>query len=107
MSPALKACSNRRCNCSGSVAGIAVSLYVDGAGAPASCGHLGNAALFLTAWLGDCYLRTVFRLIYSSHSKVLPEDAERELGEIFTVARRSNQRAGITGALLITESAFA
>lgn len=49
----------------------------------------------------------MFRLIYSSHSKVSPEDAEHELGSIFTVARRNNHGAGITGALLITERAFA
>ena len=49
----------------------------------------------------------VFRLIYRSHSKVDPESRRTELGSIFTVARSNNKALDITGALLITESAFA
>ncbi len=49
----------------------------------------------------------MFRLIYRSHSLVAPEESGGELGAIFTVARVNNKGLGITGALLITESAFA
>ena len=49
----------------------------------------------------------VFRLIYRSRSKLASEDRAAELGSIFTVARRNNKGLGITGALLITEHAFA
>ena len=49
----------------------------------------------------------VFRLIYSSHSRIDPDDNRTELGSIFTVARRNNKRLGITGALVTTEDAFA
>ena len=41
----------------------------------------------------------VFRLIYSSHSRIPAADATSELGEIFTTARRSNRALGVTGAL--------
>ena len=49
----------------------------------------------------------VFRLIYSSRSRIAPGDARTELGDVFTVARRNNRRLGITGALVITGDAFA
>jgi hypothetical protein len=49
----------------------------------------------------------VFRLIYRSHSCVAAGDERSELGDIFTTARRNNKRLGITGALVITEDAFA
>jgi len=49
----------------------------------------------------------VFRLIYRSRSKLASEDRAGELGSIFTIARRNNKGLGITGALLITEHAFA
>ena len=49
----------------------------------------------------------VFRLIYRSRSKLASEDRAGELGSIFTIARRNNKGLGITGALLVTEHAFA
>lgn len=49
----------------------------------------------------------VFRLIYSSHSCIAAEDSKSELGAIFTTARTNNKRLGVTGALVITEDAFA
>ena len=49
----------------------------------------------------------VFRLIYRSRSKLASEDRAGELGGIFTIARRNNKGLGITGALLVTEHAFA
>ena len=49
----------------------------------------------------------VFRLIYNSHSCIAPDDGVTELGAIFTTARRNNKRLGVTGALVITEDAFA
>ena len=44
----------------------------------------------------------VFRLIYSSHSRIAEGEAKSELGAIFTTARRNNRRLGVTGALVIT-----
>ena len=49
----------------------------------------------------------VFRLVYSSRSRIDAEDRRTELGDIFTVARRSNRSLGITGALMVTGDAFA
>ena len=49
----------------------------------------------------------VFRLVYSSQSRIAAPDARTELGEIFTTARRNNKRLGVTGALVITADAFA
>jgi hypothetical protein len=49
----------------------------------------------------------VFRLIYSSHSLLAPDESRGELGAIFTAARRNNKALGITGALLISGRAFA
>ena len=49
----------------------------------------------------------VFRLIYRSRSTIEPESRRTELGAIFTAARSNNKGLDITGALLITESAFA
>ena len=49
----------------------------------------------------------VFRLIYRSRSMIEPESRRTELGAIFTAARSNNKGLDITGALLITESAFA
>jgi hypothetical protein len=49
----------------------------------------------------------VFRLIYSSHSRIAEGEAKSELGAIFTTARRNNKRLGVTGALVITGDAFA
>jgi hypothetical protein len=49
--------------------------------------------------------RAVFRLIYSSHSLLAPQDQDA-LGEIFTSARRKNKRLGITGGLIVGDGAF-
>ncbi len=48
----------------------------------------------------------VFRLIYRSHSLIAPDQRRTELGAIFTTARQTNRRLGITGALMISEDAF-
>ena len=48
----------------------------------------------------------VFRLIYRSHSLIADDERREELGAIFTTARRSNRGRGITGALMITDTAF-
>ncbi len=50
---------------------------------------------------------SVFRLIYSSHSKIEPERARTELGEIFDTARRHNRELGVTGALVVADDWFA
>lgn len=49
----------------------------------------------------------VFRLIYSSHSRIEPERAPTELGEIFATARRNNREIGVTGALVVADDWFA
>lgn len=49
----------------------------------------------------------VFRLIYRSRSTIAEETRRSELGAIFTAARSHNKALDITGALLITERAFA
>jgi hypothetical protein len=48
----------------------------------------------------------VFRLIYRSRSRVGAAERKRQLGEIFSVARSSNKKRGVTGALLITDDEF-
>jgi hypothetical protein len=48
----------------------------------------------------------VFRLMYRSHCLLDPAERSAQLGEIFTTARRHNQAAGITGALMLTDDAF-
>ena len=48
----------------------------------------------------------VFRLIYRSHSRIGAADRKYQLGEIFSVARSSNKKLGVTGALLITDDEF-
>ena len=48
----------------------------------------------------------VFRLIYNSQSRIGPEQSQSELGAVFTTARRNNKRLGVTGALVVTDSAF-
>jgi hypothetical protein len=50
---------------------------------------------------------SVFRLIYSSHSRIDPEQARTELGEIFDTARRHNRELGVTGALVVADDWFA
>jgi hypothetical protein len=49
---------------------------------------------------------TVFRLIYRSHSRIRMGERKHELGEIFSIARSANKKAGVTGALLITDDEF-
>jgi len=48
----------------------------------------------------------VFRLIYRSHSRIGAAERKQQLGGIFTVARSSNKKLGVTGALLITDDEF-
>ena len=48
----------------------------------------------------------VFRLIYRSRSRVGAAERKHQLGEIFSVARSSNKKLGVTGALLITDDEF-
>jgi hypothetical protein len=48
----------------------------------------------------------VFRLVYRSHSRIPGEERPVALAEILRVARSANARAGITGALLITDNWF-
>ena len=49
---------------------------------------------------------TVFRLIYRSHSRIREGERKRELGEIFSIARSSNKKVDVTGALLISDDEF-
>jgi hypothetical protein len=49
----------------------------------------------------------VFRLIYSSHSRIEPDQTRTELGEIFDTARRNNRAIGVTGALVVADDWFA
>jgi Sensors of blue-light using FAD len=51
--------------------------------------------------------KPVFRLIYSSHSRIEPEQAPTELGQIFATARRNNREIGVTGALVVADDWFA
>jgi hypothetical protein len=48
----------------------------------------------------------VFRLIYRSRSRIGTTDRRRQLGEIFSAARSTNKKLGVTGALLITDDQF-
>ena len=48
----------------------------------------------------------VFRLIYRSRSCLGAAERKHQLGEIFSVARSSNKKLGVTGALLITDDEF-
>ena len=49
----------------------------------------------------------MFRLIYTSHSLIDPDQERSVLGEIFTTARRRNRELGVTGALLTAPDGFA
>lgn len=49
---------------------------------------------------------SVFRLIYHSQSLIPSDQRRTELAAIFTTARRTNERLGITGALVISDDAF-
>jgi len=48
----------------------------------------------------------VFRLIYRSRSRIGAAERKYQLGKIFSVARSSNKKLGVTGALLITDDEF-
>ncbi|WP_060713220.1 BLUF domain-containing protein [Pseudonocardia sp. HH130629-09] len=48
----------------------------------------------------------VHRLIYRSHSTVPGDRRDEVLAEIFDVARSKNKKAGVTGALLISDHWF-
>jgi len=49
----------------------------------------------------------VFRLVYRSHCLIDPDHRRTALGEVFTTARRTNRRLGVTGALVVSDDAFA
>ncbi len=49
---------------------------------------------------------SVFRLIYRSESLIEPEQRSVELASIFTTARNNNRGLAITGALMVTDTAF-
>ncbi|WP_158544797.1 BLUF domain-containing protein [Blastococcus sp. TF02-09] len=49
---------------------------------------------------------TTFRLIYRSRIRIAPQQRPAELGKLFTTARSNNKRAGITGALLLSDQRF-
>jgi hypothetical protein len=48
----------------------------------------------------------VFRLIYRSRSRIGAAERKYQLGKIFSVARSSNKKLGVTGALLISDDEF-
>lgn len=48
----------------------------------------------------------VFRLVYRSHSRIPADRRPAVLAEIFDVARANNRKAGVTGALLVTDHYF-
>lgn len=48
----------------------------------------------------------VFRLIYRSRDRIPLDERRAELGELFSQARSSNKKRGLTGALLITDDYF-
>lgn len=48
----------------------------------------------------------VYRLLYSSHSRIPASERPPVLAELFSQARSHNRAAGITGALLITDHYF-
>jgi hypothetical protein len=47
-----------------------------------------------------------FRLVYRSRSRIPSDDRSVGLADIFSVARTNNKRAGVTGALLVTDHWF-
>jgi hypothetical protein len=49
----------------------------------------------------------VFRLIYRSRNRIMPERWKTELGDLFSIASAKNKRLNITGALLISGDWFA
>ncbi|WP_409333064.1 BLUF domain-containing protein [Trujillonella humicola] len=50
---------------------------------------------------------SLHRLLYRSHSRLDPAEREAAIADVFRVARSNNARAGITGALLLTDHWFA
>ena len=51
-------------------------------------------------------LQEAFRLIYRSHDCTPPADRAAVRRDIFSTARANNKRAGVTGALLVTDHYF-
>jgi hypothetical protein len=49
----------------------------------------------------------VFRLIYRSRNRIVPERRKTALGDLFSKARSNNKKRNITGALLISGDWFA
>src|SRR5690349_10865547 len=49
----------------------------------------------------------MFRLVYSSRSRIDAAARKTELGDIFTFARRNNRSLDVTGALIVTGDSFA
>jgi hypothetical protein len=49
---------------------------------------------------------TTFRLIYRSRNRIPEHDRKAELGAIFSIARSSNAKKDVTGALLTHEDWF-
>jgi Sensors of blue-light using FAD len=49
---------------------------------------------------------SVFQLMYRSHSRIAAHQRQAELGSIFSAARANNKKAGVTGALLVTDDWF-
>jgi hypothetical protein len=49
----------------------------------------------------------VFRLIYRSRNRIVPERRKSALGDLFSKARSNNKKRNITGALLISGDWFA
>ena len=45
----------------------------------------------------------MFRLVYSSRSRIDTADRSTELGDIFTFARRNNRRLGVTGKAVLID----
>lgn len=50
--------------------------------------------------------KATFRLIYLSHNLIPAGDRRAVLGDVFSVARSTNKKLGVTGALLITDDSF-
>lgn len=48
----------------------------------------------------------LFRLLYRSHDLIPEADRRREFGTIFTAARSTNKKLGVTGALLLSDDTF-
>jgi hypothetical protein len=49
---------------------------------------------------------STFHLVYRSHSRIPAEGLKQELGRLFSDARSTNKRLGVTGALLCADDWF-